>query len=349
MSRNSNIQENVDLQAFNTLAVPSSVQFFCVANSQTEVQDSILWSKKEGHRLQVLGGGSNVILAESIQGLILKPAIKGREILSQTGSEALIRFGAGEDWHETVTWCLQQGLYGLENLALIPGTLGAAPVQNIGAYGVEVSHFVTEVEYIHRVTGEIKLLRGEECQFAYRESIFKGELKEIAIITHVTLRLATQFMPDSSAYPALAQELAKLDVVNAQVVFDAVCRIRSQKLPDPNEIPNCGSFFKNPVVSDSQFKELKAKYPQIPSYSTGQALSGGDGLGRKLAAAWLIDQAGWKGLSKYGVAVHDKQALVLTNPNRRGSERVLMLAAVIIKSVEERFGVLLVAEPQNVD
>ena len=343
------VREKVDLQNLNTLAVPSSAEYFCEPESVEEINSAVGWAKTKGCALQILGGGSNVVLPDQISGLVIKPKLLGRElskIVTKAGcEEAILRLGAGENWHEIVSWCLHNELYGLERLALIPGTVGAAPVQNIGAYGVELSQFVEQVEYFDYTTCQTVVLNAQQCSFAYRDSIFKHQLKGRALITHLSLRLSTDNsvitrLDFESLYPPLRDALSANHGLSPTELFEAVCAVRRSKLPAPEEIPNSGSFFKNPLVPMSAFKELIASYPEMPFYR----VDGADEV--KLAAGWLIEQAGWKGKGFDGAMVHDKQALVLTNPGRLPARHVLALANQVSRSIQEKFGIQLEVEPQ---
>jgi UDP-N-acetylmuramate dehydrogenase len=335
------VQREVDLQPFNTLAVPATGERFCAVTTLEELQDALALVQRTGLELHVLGGGSNVVLRSRLRGLVVQMCIPGREILQSTEGSVSVRVGAGENWHELVVWCLDNGFYGLENLALIPGTVGAAPVQNIGAYGVEIFRYIERVEGVSVPNGEPVSLAADECEFTYRDSVFKNRLRNRFIITAVVLRLPLGFSPDIS-YPALREQL--VGEITPRAVFDTVCAVRRSKLPDPQNTPNCGSFFKNPLVPWSVYETLRRQYPAIPSYDAPHQPSSGPV--RKLAAAWLIDQAGWRGREFRQIKVHEHQALVLTNPARAGAETVLAAADAIRHDVAERFGVLLEMEPQ---
>ena len=335
------LQHDVDLQSLNTLAVPAAAERFCTVATLSELQEALAAVRKEHWQLHVLGGGSNVVLRPRLDGLVLQMGINGREILARTVADVTLKVGAGENWHALVEYCLNNGFHGLENLALIPGTVGAAPVQNIGAYGVEIFRFIDRVEGLSLPDGEPVSLTAADCEFAYRDSVFKNRLRERFIITAVILRLPLTFSPEIS-YPALREAL--IGDVTAQAVFEAVCRVRRSKLPDPKSLPNCGSFFKNPVVPWAHYESLQQQFPAMPSYAATQ--SGNERPMRKLAAAWLIDQAGWRGRTFGAVKVHEHQALVLTNPARVDADAVLAAAAAIRADVQARFGVDLEMEPQ---
>lgn len=331
----------VNLQPHNTLAVPATAECFCSITSLADLQTALAAAKAVNLPIHILGGGSNLVLRPRLSGLVVHMGIKGRDILTRTETEATMRVGAGENWHELVKWCLNEGFHGLENLALIPGTVGAAPVQNIGAYGVEIFRFIDRVEGLTLPDGEWTSLSAAECEFAYRDSVFKNRLQGRFVITAVVLRLPVSFRPEI-AYPALRDALE--GEVSAQAVFEAVCRVRRSKLPDPSVIPNCGSFFKNPVVAWPKYEQLLRQYPAMPSYEVSPSF--GTEPQRKLAAAWLIDQAGWRGREFGPIKIHEQQALVLTNPKRASAEAVLAAAEAIRTDVEARFGIELEMEPQ---
>lgn len=336
------IQRDVDLQSCNTLAVPSRAEFFCSVTTIDDLREALSWVQKRQLPLHLLGGGSNVVLDPEIPGLMVRMDIRGREVVSQAHDHVVVRIGAGENWHQLVEWALSNGFYGLENLALIPGTVGAAPVQNIGAYGVEVSRFIERVDGVTIPEGEEISLRAEECEFAYRDSVFKNRLRSRFVITAVVLRLSRRFQAHTS-YPALQDVLGE-GPVTAERIFNAVFQVRRSKLPDPETIPNCGSFFKNPIVPWDLYEALAERYPGMPSYDASSNI----GPARKLAAAWLIDQAGWKGKTVHGIKIHQHQALVLTNPSRLPADVVLDVASMIQMEVKAKFGVLLEMEPQRI-
>lgn len=337
------VATNVSLQPFNTLAAPSTADYFLQIDALEDIDQALSWARQHDCTISIIGGGSNVLLCERIEGLTLRIHLLGKDILSGSDTEARVRVGAGENWHDFVVWCLARQFYGLENLALIPGTVGAAPVQNIGAYGVEVAQFIERVEGVSQWSGKPFSLAANECGFAYRDSRFKQDDSEPLMITHVVFRLPRRFVPNLQ-YPALADEMEGYPL-SAPNIFAAVCHIRSAKLPDPAQLPNCGSFFKNPIVSQERFQRLLAVYPQMPSFSLGATPSSSTYY-RKLAAAWLIEQAGWRGKTRFGVSVHQGQALVLTNANRRPAAAMLALARDIQASVVQQFGVQLELEPQ---
>lgn len=292
--------------------------------------------------VMVLGYGSNTIFKSDYQGVVLLCRILAREIVAENEETISIRFGAGENWHDCVEWTLQQGFYGLENLALIPGLMGAAPIQNIGAYGSELANIFESLSCVDIETSEIHECSLEDCQFGYRDSIFKNAWSEKKVITDVTLRLSKQAKAYTKAclYPDLQSQFSTTEeTLSPQQVFHAVCHVRSSKLPNPDELPNSGSFFKNPIVSESSYQRLKAKYTDIIAYKTEQ--------GYKLAAGWLIEKAGLKGHSQEnGVGCYEQQALVIINPNHRSGEEVLAFADHVQSLIFEKFAVTLEIEPR---
>jgi UDP-N-acetylmuramate dehydrogenase len=329
-----------NLQKFNTLAVPALAQYFVSVKTDDELREALVFARTENLPLLLLGGGSNIVLSDDFPGLVVQIKSQGKEVVNENDEFVWLKVAAGENWHQLVEYSLDNALYGLENLSLIPGSVGAAPIQNIGAYGVEIKEWVAELSALNIRSGLMVTFTNESCQFGYRDSIFKQSLKGQYVITSVTFRLRKH--PHLNlTYPALRAALA--DIVEADItpqqVSAAVIHIRQTKLPDPAIIPNVGSFFKNPVVGLAQFDRLKTRHPTIVSYpvATHQV---------KLAAGWLIDQAGWRGREVGGAVVHEQQALVLTNPLKSSGVAVLELAGLIQQSVIEQFDVILEIEPQ---
>lgn len=287
--------------------------------------------------IEVLGGGSNVILQGWLPGLILIMGLKGRTLCADDGRRVVIRVGAGENWHDFVVWCHHKGLHGMANLALIPGSVGAAPIQNIGAYGVEVADKIRAVHVLDRGTGERTVLTPQDCEFGYRDSVFKTPRGAQWIITEVEFELDRN-APVEASYPLLSARLAKAELTH-DAVLAAVMSIRRERLPDPVVTPNVGSFFKNPVISDSACKALQHKVPDVPAFPSA-------GGGFKISAAWLIDQLGWRGVERDGVKVSDDHALVLIGTGATTAGPWLTLAAEIAASVTEAFAVNLQLEPR---
>jgi UDP-N-acetylmuramate dehydrogenase len=285
----------------------------------------------------ILGGGSNVLLTAPVKGTVLLNRIGGIETISEDAESLTLRVGAGEVWHELVQYAISNGLGGIENLALIPGTVGAAPIQNIGAYGVEAKDVITGVQGWHWERGEMISLHGDECCFGYRDSIFKQELKGKVVITQVCFRLSKQPALHTE-YGAIRDELQSMGAEpSVQSIAQAVINIRRSKLPDPAQIGNAGSFFKNPTISESDFASLRARFPLMPSYPLpdGQV---------KLPAGWLIEQCGWKGFREGEAGVHANQALVLVNYGRASGDEIWSLSERIVASVHAAFGIVLERE-----
>ena len=329
-----------NLKKFNTLAVPALAQYFVSVKTDDELREALAFARTENLPLLLLGGGSNIVLRADFPGLVIQIKLQGKEVVDENDECVWLKVAAGENWHQLVEYSLDNALYGLENLSLIPGSVGAAPIQNIGAYGVEIKELVAELSALNIRSGLSVTFTNESCRFGYRDSIFKQSLKDQYVITSVTFRLRKQPQLNLT-YPALRAALANIaeEDITPQQVSAAVIDIRQTKLPDPAVIPNVGSFFKNPVINQQQFDVLKAEHPAIVSYPAAANQV-------KLAAGWLIDQAGWRGREVGGAVVHEQQALVLTNPLRSSGQAVLALAELIKKSVFEQFGVILEMEPR---
>lgn len=333
---------DVDLSTKNTLAVPSRCDWFCAPENSNDIFEAIRWAKEHKQKINILGGGSNLLLAEKVSGLVIQPKIKGIDILSEEDGDVLIQVGAGEIWEDLVNWAEQNSLSGIENLTLIPGTVGAAPIQNIGAYGCELKDVFERLTAINLESGATDNFDRDRCQFAYRESVFKRELDRKYVITHVVIRLSRSPKLNLS-YPALAKVFTDRDIsqIEPKEVLSAVRQIRQSKLPDPSVIPNAGSFFKNPVISQSRYEQLKAKYPLIPSYTQPNQQV-------KIPAGWLIEQAGWRGKHLNGVKIHSQQALVLTNPEGCSVDVIFTVAKQIQSDVHDLFSVYLDIEPRHI-
>jgi len=331
------IQENVELEALNTLHVPARARFYVKVHTSDELVQSLNWAASEDLEVLILGGGSNLVFAGDFSGLVVRLAIRGRRWEHIEDHKATLVLGAGENWHEAVLYATRAGYRGIENLALIPGTAGAAPVQNIGAYGVELCDCLESVTALDRKTGELVVLENAECRFAYRDSLFK-QTPGRYVITEIRLALS-RTRPLVLGYRDLEEYLADTPqtALGPLHVAEAVMAIRRRKLPDPDIIPNAGSFFKNPIVDSARFESLRERNPDIVAYPQEQ--------GVKLAAAWLIDQSGWKGFRDARVGVHNRQALVLINHSGGTGADILKLAETIRQSVAGRFGVTLEIEP----
>lgn len=331
------IQENISLKPFNTFGIDKKAKFFTTVKTLDELKAALLAAKEKQLPVFILGGGSNILLTRDIEGLVIKLEIKGIHLVKEDGDLLWVEVGAGEMWHELVLHSIAQDWAGLENLSLIPGTVGASPMQNIGAYGVEIKDVFDSLQAMHRETLEIQSFDAEACQFGYRESVFKQTFKDQYVITSVTFRLSKT--PNFHLeYGAIREVLAAngIDQPSIRAISDAVIQIRQSKLPDPKEIGNAGSFFKNPTIPKAQFDELKASYPSIPGYPSAE--------GVKVAAGWLIEQTGWKGKRIGEVGVHAKQALVLVNYGGGTGEEIKKLSEQIQASVYDKFGVQLQAE-----
>jgi UDP-N-acetylmuramate dehydrogenase len=327
------IQEQVDLTPYNSFGVSQMAAYFADIQDPSDLRQAREFAASNRLSVLVLGQGSNTLFINDYPGLVLYMNNRGRQMLPRAG---MLRAAAGESWHEIVMYCLENSLYGIENLALIPGTVGAAPVQNIGAYGVELDQFFVELEAFDLKTGEIRHMNKADCQFAYRDSIFKQDPGQKLVILSVTLQLALEPALEIG-YAGLADVLAGQQVT-PQSVFDAVCAIRSSRLPDPKQIGNAGSFFKNPVVSKAKLLSLRESYPELPAWNTEDA----DLV--KVPAAWLLDQKGWKGRRRGGAAVHEDHALVLVNRDNASGEDVVLLAQEMSNSVLQSFGIALQTE-----
>lgn len=331
---------DVSLEAYNTLAVPARARHFVSLEDEQHLDCALAFARAQSLPVLALGGGSNIVLRADYPGLVIHLNWRGRQVVRETKEHVWLKVAAGENWHQLVEFCLQQQYWGLENLSLIPGNVGAAPIQNIGAYGVELKDVFAELEAVEIGSGERATFNREQCDFGYRDSVFKRDLRNRYIITSVTLKL-NRVPHLILSYPALRDALAEqpLAEVTPLDVSRAVCAIRQAKLPDPAFIPNVGSFFKNPVVDVQTFLRLQHQHPGLISYPV-------DELQVKLAAAWLIERAGWKGFVQGKVAVHKEQALVLTNPGRGYGHEVLELAQRIQDSIAKEFGISLEMEPQ---
>lgn len=376
------LERNTSLQTLNTLAVNANAAFYIKVESREQIEAAVNWALAQGLPILVLGGGSNLVLADDFPGLVLHLVSRGIHRLSDSSSaddvtgadseteQVLLRIAAGENWNALVQHCLAQGWYGIENLISIPGSVGAAPIQNIGAYGVELSRVLVAVEGYEfggpaagsqgsAANGRWVRLDAAACELAYRDSVFKGRLRDRFVITDVELLLSSSSHaePDCS-YTGLAdavaarfselreeseaEEASKRVKPSPEQLAETVAALRAAKLPDPNDIPNAGSFFKNPIVGKAQFEALLQEYPDMPHWAIPRTEAGS----YKLAAAWLIDQCGWKGREAHGLVVHPRQALVLTNPNGLGGQAVLAMAKTLQEAVYQRFAVQLEIEPR---
>lgn len=333
-----NIQRDQALRQYNTFSLQARAEAFVCVNSDEELLAALAWARAHSLPVIPLGEGSNVVVAGDVKALVLRQQTKGIDVL-ETGPDAItLRVAAGENWHDLVRWALQRGYYGLENLALIPGTAGAAPIQNIGAYGVELQSVVSRVHAIQLADTAHLVLDRAACAFGYRDSIFKHQLNDQVAITAIELQLALTPRINIS-YPALQSYFSEYPEPAPEDVFDAVVSIRRSKLPDPAIEPNAGSFFKNPIISGREAARLLALFPALPSYPQADGTV-------KLPAAWMIEHCGWKGYRRDSLGVHPQHALVLVNYGAGSGEQLLALATEIAQSVHREFGVHLEIEPR---
>lgn len=356
------VQENFSLKKYNTFSIDVLAKYFATFNTVDEINELLEFKKLStipekigtgNHQRKnrdrqpstlILGGGSNILFTKNFNGLVLKNEIKGIEIVKEDDNYVYLKAGAGENWHQFVTYCINNNLAGVENLSLIPGNVGASPMQNIGAYGGEIKDVFHSLEAFHLKEKKVETFNLNDCAFGYRESVFKKKYKNQFVITSVTFRVNKKPVFNTS-YGAIEQELEKMDIKDISIkdISAAVINIRSSKLPNPAEIGNAGSFFKNPEIDKSSFDILHAAFPGIVGY----ALPNGK---VKLAAGWLIEQCGpendisWKGYRKGDAGCHAKQALVLVNYGNAKGEEIYLLSEKIIKSVKEKFGITLERE-----
>ena len=331
------IEHNVSLKPYNTFGLDAQAKLMARVNSIAALQEVLTDFKLKSEERFILGGGSNILLTRNVDGLVIKNEIDGIEVIEETPDHFLVKSGAGVVWHELVMHCIQNNYAGIENLSLIPGNVGAAPMQNIGAYGVELKNVFQSLETVEMASGNVETFSASDCQFGYRESVFKRKLKGQFIISSVTLKLSKE--PDlNTSYGAIEQELERLGITSPSIkdVSQAVVNIRQSKLPNPKELGNSGSFFKNPVVPTFKYEELKTKHPSIPGYPAGE--------NTKLAAGWLIEQCGWKGKVVGNTGSHAKQALVLVNYGNATGVEIFELSEQILQSVYDTFGVQLERE-----
>jgi UDP-N-acetylmuramate dehydrogenase len=337
------IEEGVSLQTYNSFGLPAVARTLVRIEREADIRKVVDHPDFGRAPKFILGGGSNIVLLRDVSALVLKVEIVGRHLVEEREDAWIVEAGAGENWHALVDWTLSEGWPGLENLALIPGTVGAAPVQNIGAYGMELADRFDSLDAVDLVTGRNVTLNAAQCRFGYRDSIFKQALAGKSVITRVRFRLPRPWQP-VLGYLDLQRRMAETATPHpsARQVCEWVCAIRRAKLPDPAVMGNAGSFFKNPVVTPEQCRDIIGRDPHLVHYAMPDGSF-------KLAAGWLIDACGWKGKQVGGVGVHDKQALVLVNRGGARGAEVLTLARAIQESVYGRFGIRLEPEPVVVD
>ena len=332
------ILDHFNLKNFNTFHVSAHARYFVNVPDLVCLREALAFARAREIPFMLIGQGSNLLFREDYPGLIIEMNIRGKKLLKEDATRWQVKARCGENWHAFVQWCLDNKYYGLENLSLIPGTVGAAPVQNIGAYGVELKDVMLSLDALEIATGELVTFSNADCGFAYRHSVFKGDKRDQYIIYSVTFSLNK--VPEVNiGYASLARALAGTPEadITPELVSRTVCDIRRSKLPSPNRLGNAGSFFWNPVVPREQFDKLQADFPGIVGYPDGDQV--------KLAAAWLIDACGWKGKSIGGAGVYEKQALVLVNRGEARGAEVVTLARAIQESVYGRFGIRLEPEP----
>lgn len=342
---------NYDLSKLNTLSLPGRAEFFCRFKSISELLTLLNYADKEQLTIKVLGGGSNMIIQPNVSGLVVQSAMQGIKKLSEDERSITYAVDAGLNWHEWVLKSIELGAYGLENLALIPGTVGACPIQNIGAYGVEVGQSIEEVRGLQLSSGQWMSFSAAQCDFSYRDSIFKKQFKNDFIITQVVFKLSKVFKPQVTYAPlntmaeqflaARDQEPLNQKSLTAKQIAGWVIEVRNSKLPDPNKIPNAGSFFTNPIIPVSQADELLTQFPNLPAYSVAN-----NDTVLKIAAGWLIDQCGWKGKSLGLAKMHDQQALVLTLKPGANQQDLMNIQQAVQADVKNKFGIQLHPEPQ---
>lgn len=328
------LKQNFPLQSLNTFGIRASAEYFA---SFSSIQELVQLLHQATDPIMVLGGGSNILITQDVKGTILKNEIMGISIIEEDDSMAIVKVGGGVVWHDFVMWSISQRLSGIENLSLIPGSVGAAPMQNIGAYGVEITSVFKELEAVNIDSHCIKIFNKSECQFGYRHSIFKTTLKNQYIICNVTFQL-NKHHHFNTTYGAIEKELRNMNqTASLESISQAVINIRQSKLPDPKAIGNSGSFFKNPTISNEQFETLKASFPKIVGYPIEKGKT-------KVAAGWLIEHAGWKGFRNGDAGVHQNQALVLVNYGKAKGQEILSLSKKIQNSVFDKFGIALETE-----
>lgn len=332
------ILSDISLKPYNTFGIEASAKLFTVLHSAAEAQELLQHPLYKSNRRLILGGGSNILLTRNPDALVIKNNLKGITLVSETDDTVLVKCAAGEVWHDFVMHCIRQGYAGLENLSLIPGNTGASPMQNIGAYGVEIKDTCHEVEALDLETGDLVLFSKADCEFGYRESVFKHRHKDRFMILSVTFRLSKKPV-FHTAYGAITQELDKMGVSTLSIaaISQAVINIRSSKLPDPKKIGNSGSFFKNPEVPATVHASLLREFPGLVAYPL-------DNGNYKLAAGWLIEQSGLKGYRSGDAGVHALQALVLVNYGKATGQEIYDLSTKVVDTVEQKFGVRLERE-----
>ena len=328
----SNVLHNYSLKNHNTFGIAVKAKIFSSFNSVIELKEILKTNLHQEEKFFILGSGSNILLTRDFDGFILHNKIKGICILEDNENDILVEVGGGVEWHDFVIWSVSQELSGIENLALIPGTVGASPVQNIGAYGMEVKDSITKVHTLEIKSKEVKIFSNNDCEFSYRNSTFKKEEEKKFIITKVEFKLSKEPL-NKTTYGAIEKELKDLKLkANPSNIAKAVINIRNRKLPDPKVLGNSGSFFKNPVIETTEFEALKKEFPDMVGYTISNFQT-------KIAAGWLIDNAGLKGYRKADAGVHENQALVLVNYGNASGNEIINLAKLIKQKVKEKYGI----------
>lgn len=324
------IKQNFSLLKFNTFGINVKASSF-LEYSDLDTLHKLYKNAAFSSPFLVLGGGSNILFTKNFEGLVIHPQNKGIKVIDDNHNTVLLKIAAGEVWDNVVEYAVNNKYYGIENLSLIPGNAGAAPIQNIGAYGIEIKDTIKHVEYFNIETGKIEQINNSGCKFGYRDSIFKNELKNKIIVTNLFLELSKteNYHID---YGNIKDELKNFETINLKTVREAVINIRSNKLPDPAVVGNAGSFFKNPVVSKQLLLEIKADFAEVPSYEL-------DFCRVKIPAGWLIEKCGFKGLKKGNAGVHEKQALVIVNHGNATAQEIIDLSKEIIEKIQDRFGI----------
>lgn len=333
------IQENISLRTYNTFGIDVKARFFVSVSTVDQLKE--LLAMKAYKNPLIIGGGSNMLLSQDVDRLVIHLDFKGMELLDDhsTQTEAILRVAGGENWHTFVLYCVSNNLGGVENMSLIPGNVGTSPIQNIGAYGIELKDVFYSCDAVHRETGDERVFHIADCAFGYRDSVFKNELKDQYIITSVSFRLSRKHHKIQTDYGAISDTLIAKGITAPSIkdVSDAVIAIRQSKLPDPAILGNSGSFFKNPVIDQDTFDALRKKFPTAPFYPVGPNKI-------KVPAGWLIEQAGFKGKRFGDAGVHDKQALVLVNYGTASGQEIWNLALRIQAAVQEQFGLTITPE-----
>lgn len=331
------IQHDFSLKEFNTFHIDAKARFFAALTTVEDIQE-LLIKKKYTKNLLVLGGGSNLLLTKDFDGFVLKNELKGIDVIHEDNNHYYVKAAAGENWHRFVMYCIERNFAGVENLSLIPGSIGASPMQNIGAYGVEIKDVFESLEAVKKDDGTVHTFTNNDCRFGYRESIFKHEVKDQYIITYVIFRL-NKIPQFSTSYGAINDELSRMKVkeLSIKAISQAVINIRQSKLPDPAKIGNAGSFFKNPSITNEAFLQLQIQYPLMPHFLMKDGTV-------KIPAAWLIEQCGWKGYRNGDAGVHIYQPLVLVNYGNASGDEIYQLSELILKSIHQKFDIVLERE-----